>query len=110
MTRCELSERLAAAGVALRIEGDALRYRAPRGAMTPDLRAALVEHKPDVLHDFNERAAIMEYDGGLPRPEAEARAAADVLGTVAGAEGGGDTPRHRFFPATSEPVPVSATS
>lgn len=79
MTRCDLVQHLAAAGVTLRIEGDALRYRAPRCAMTADLRAALVEHKPDVLHDYHERAAIMEFDGGLGRAEAERLAAEDVV-------------------------------
>jgi hypothetical protein len=79
MTRCDLMQHLAACDVTLRIEGDALRYRAPRGTMTPDLRAALVEYKPDVLHDYHERAAIMEFDGGLDRAEAERLAAEDVL-------------------------------
>jgi hypothetical protein len=30
---------------------------------------------PKTREDFEERAAILEYDGGLTRPEAEARAA-----------------------------------
>jgi hypothetical protein len=78
MNRCELFTALDAAGVALRIEGGAIRYTAPRGAMTAELRAALVEHKPDLLHDYEERAAIREYDGNMPRAEAERLAAADV--------------------------------
>ena len=65
----------------LRSEDNALRYRALRGAMTADLHAALVEHKPDIIFDFEERAAIREYDGGLDRAEAERLSAADVLST-----------------------------
>lgn len=34
----------------------------------------------DLLDDYEERAAIMEYDGGLPRHEAEALAWKDVFG------------------------------
>ena len=79
MTRSDLMQHFAAADVTLRIEGDALRYRAPRGAMTPDLRAALVERKPDMLHDYHERAAIREFEGGLERAEAERLAAEDIL-------------------------------
>ena len=33
----------------------------------------------DVRERIHERAAIMEYDGGLSRAEAEKRAVADVL-------------------------------
>jgi hypothetical protein len=93
MTAIELLEDLKKRGVDLEPEGDSLRYRAPAGALTPALRQALAAHKAEVLAHlrgdlpaavadwpadwrevFEERAAIMEYDGGLPRPEAEARA------------------------------------
>jgi hypothetical protein len=32
--------------------------------------------------EFEERAAVMEYDGGLPRERAEALALADVVGPM----------------------------
>jgi hypothetical protein len=41
---------------------DALLFDAPKGALTPELRAALVEHKPDVIQvifEREERAALM---------------------------------------------------
>ena len=47
-----------------------LKYVAPQGAMTPDLLTALKEHKPDLLHDFHERVAIMQTDAHLPLSEA----------------------------------------
>lgn len=75
----DLLERLHAAGVELKVEGDRLHYRAPKGALTPELRAALEEWKPDLVHEYNERAGILEYDARLPRDEAEARAADMVL-------------------------------
>ena len=79
MNRCELLQSCAAAGVTLRIEDNALRYRAPKGALTPELRAALEDWKPDLVYEYNERAGILEYDARLPRDEAEARAADMVL-------------------------------
>lgn len=63
------------AGVTLTVDGDRLRYRAPAGAITPDLRADLQELKPTLLYEYHERAGILEYDARLPRAEAEARAA-----------------------------------
>jgi hypothetical protein len=81
MSHHHLLTTLAAARVTLRVEGGAIRYRAPRGALTPALRLAVIEAKPDILFEYEERAAIREHDGGLPRSVAERRAAADVLGT-----------------------------
>lgn len=51
-----------------------LRYRGPKSAFTPFIRATLNEYMPEIIDVFNERAAIMEYDGGLARSEAERRA------------------------------------
>ena len=49
--------------------------------MTPELLDAMRQHK-DVLHglveDFEERAAIAEYSGGVPRAEAERLAWAGI--------------------------------
>jgi hypothetical protein len=35
--------------------------------------------EPDLREDFEERAAIMEYDGGLPRDHAECLALLNIL-------------------------------
>ncbi len=40
---------------------------------------AVADLPPDWHLLWDERAAIMEYDGGLPRERAEARALADIL-------------------------------
>jgi hypothetical protein len=52
-----------------------IRYKAPHGVMTDALREAMRTHK-EALHDliecFEERAALMECDGGLPREDAAA--------------------------------------
>lgn len=42
----------------------------------PAFLAVLPEDlRSDALEDYEERAAILEYEAGLPRPEAEAKAA-----------------------------------
>jgi hypothetical protein len=71
----------AAAGVALCAEDGRLHWRAG-DLPAPDLLARLRQHKADLLElltEVDERAAIPEFDGGVPREEAEARATAEVL-------------------------------
>lgn len=75
-------------GIALIPDAARLKFRAPIGALDDQLRAELVAHKADILvrlgiaadpdaeHCFQERAAIMEYEGGLTRDQAEAAALA----------------------------------
>jgi hypothetical protein len=77
-----LFNRLAAAGVKLRFDGARLAYRARPGALTPELSAAMTAARDGLVEAYEERAAIMEHDGGLARDEAEASAAADVLGAA----------------------------
>ena len=71
----ELLERLHAAGVVLTVDGDRLKYKAPAGAVTPELRAAMIELKPDLVYEYHERAGILTYDARLPKDKAEDRAA-----------------------------------
>lgn len=49
MNSAELLARLSQCGVELVVDGDKLRYRAPKDALTPELRDALIEHKSDLL-------------------------------------------------------------
>ena len=70
-------------GVQLRIDGERLRWFAPVGVVTEIDLTALREHKAEVLATlaapdpdaFEERAAIIEHDGGMPRQDAETLAA-----------------------------------
>ena len=58
----ELVETLGAKGVELWFEGDCLRFRAPKGALTPEQRAELSARKADILAHLRgqaERAAAM---------------------------------------------------
>jgi hypothetical protein len=60
-------------GIRLEADGERLRYF-PRSALTPDLLDQLKAHKADLLaliERFEERAAILEFDAGLIRREAE---------------------------------------
>ena len=75
-------------GVTLSMNGDRLCYRGPRGVIDDDgLVEILRRHKPQLMAELqqeqfweefweyvDERAAIMEFDGGLPRHKAEAKA------------------------------------
>jgi amino acid adenylation domain-containing protein len=49
MTTIELLSELHSLGVTLWIEDDQLRYKAPKGALTSDLRARLIERKADIF-------------------------------------------------------------
>ncbi len=49
MSATELLNELSARGVTLRPAPDGIRYQAPRGALTPELRERLVASKPAVL-------------------------------------------------------------
>jgi hypothetical protein len=78
-----------ATGIRVRVDGDDLELEAP-APPPPAVLDLLAVHKADILRllragnggwsaedwqvFFDERAAIAEFDGGLSRPEAEARA------------------------------------
>ena len=48
--------------------------------MQPDWIVEMLDRlEPDLREDFEERAAIMEYDGGLPRDHAECLSLLNVL-------------------------------
>lgn len=65
-------------GISLsRIAGGKINIHDPRKLLTVDLREDLITYKAEVwewLERFEERAAIMEFDGGLTRAQAEERA------------------------------------
>jgi hypothetical protein len=87
MTPLALLTRLCEAGVTLTLAGAAdLRYRAPLGVVKDDLLQAIRTHKAalhDLVEAFEERAALAEYCGGVPRVEAERLAWQCVLGEEA---------------------------
>lgn len=91
---------LAEAGVVVWLDGDRLRFRAPPGALTDGLRAEVVRCRPGLValvaaggalppqrerwpegwraaweeRAGEERAGVMEFEGGLPREAAEREA------------------------------------
>jgi D-serine deaminase-like pyridoxal phosphate-dependent protein len=74
----------AAAGLALRAEDGRLHWRADAPPAS-DLLARLRRHKAallDLLTEVDERAGILEFDGGVPREHADAQAMAEVLARV----------------------------
>ena len=102
MSAQALIQDLAERDIHLAVSGSGLRYRAPRGVMTPELRATLKAHKQEIMAAlvgateaaagaseaakpadwgaedwqalYDERAGLAEHDGGLSRPEAEVQA------------------------------------
>ncbi len=77
MTATALLDELRTKGVHLTVEGEHVAVDAPKGVLTDDVRQAIRQHKQELLalvEAVEERAAIAEYCGGLPRAEAEALA------------------------------------
>jgi hypothetical protein len=83
-------------GVVLSPRNGKLKVDAPVGALTDDDRTLLSQHRTELLdlliddtapadlppewhQRWDERAAMMEYDGGLHRERAEALALKDIL-------------------------------
>ena len=106
MSTPDVIDHLVDRGIEITVDGDKLRWRAPAGTMTDVDIALLRENKqaivaahrpthptPDEFDGwldeqieiarrrdaFTERAAIMEFDAGLLRVEAERQAAAETL-------------------------------
>jgi len=86
MDAARLLADLRAQGFELVPDGNALIVR-PASRLTGELKDALRRAKPDLLvclwaetlrEHYEERAAILEYDGGLPRAEAETSARAST--------------------------------
>ena len=79
-----LVQTLQAQGVCFRLEGQQVRVNAPAHLVTPELRDTLARCKPFILEqlqltaqpisgeDWQERAAIIEHEAGIPREWAEA--------------------------------------
>ena len=57
----------ARAGVSLSLDGDRLRYRAPSGALSPDLRAGLTQHREELRHLLALTPDSPEYGEALVR-------------------------------------------
>lgn len=83
MNAVHLIEQVRYAGGIIRVEGGKLKLIAPR-PLAPDLVETLRAHKAELLatltgeglrEAFEERAAILEHDAGLSRPQAELEAA-----------------------------------
>jgi TubC N-terminal docking domain len=62
-----------------------LRYKAPKGVLTPAVLDGMRQHKAELhalVEEWSERAAMAEYCGGLSREEAERVGWIAVLGTA----------------------------
>ena len=75
MTLTELHALLGRLGVELTARGDRLHYKAPAGALTPEVKAALATHKPALLARLADPPwsprrppAVVEEIGAWPIP------------------------------------------
>jgi hypothetical protein len=83
-TARKIIDDLAAIGATVRPDGDQLLLKAGASAVPADLVSRIKASKAELLQElveseqaFEERAAIVEFDGGAPRPWAEALARLD---------------------------------
>lgn len=68
----QLLQECGAHGIRLTLAGDAgLTIDAPKDALTTNMLARLKAYKSELLEALTERAAIMEFDAGLKRHDAE---------------------------------------
>lgn len=68
MTADEVLRESARLGILLSVTGDGkLHVDAPIGAVSPELKAELQTHRDALVYRYEERAAIMEFDGGHTR-------------------------------------------
>ena len=83
MTALALLQQLHALGIVLTPYPDGtLRYKAPKGTLTPALVDGMRQHKAALhalVEEWSERAAIAQYCGGLSQSAAEALAWRCVL-------------------------------
>ena len=71
MDATEVLDRLAACGVMLIADGERLRFR-PRDAVTPDLRAALVAHKAELVRLLDAEEREVRWRAEAMRPQIHA--------------------------------------
>jgi hypothetical protein len=70
--------------------GSRLQMHAPAGAVTEHMREFIREHAAELaqfIYELEERAAILEFDHGHTRAEAERLARVSVLGGTAAPDG-----------------------
>lgn len=73
MTTAEFLSRVRDMGINLWVDGDDLRYSAPKGTLTPELRAEMVERKAEILALLRETRAAAppsQTDEAKPEPGA----------------------------------------
>lgn len=82
MTAVELLAELKKLGVLLTCDGEALRIKAPAGVLTPDLKAALAEHKAALLAQLAAGAGPTPAAQTPPTPAASSQSSENKIGTL----------------------------
>ena len=68
MTAVAILEEAKQLGIVLEAQGNHLRFRAPKGTLTPELREALARHKGEILAVLQSRQPATGY-GLCPGPQ-----------------------------------------
>lgn len=68
MTPLQLFAELHRRGVVLRVSGDKIRFDAPAGALTPELRSELKERKGELLSLMRPADDNQQWSGWVQRP------------------------------------------
>ena len=68
MTTCDLLNACGVIGIHLEVRGEQLHVGAPAGVVTPELRDALMRHKPDLLALLAPVTEFIILRGGLAVP------------------------------------------
>jgi len=78
VTTTELLTTIKHLGITLQVDGDRLKFGAPAGALTPELKDEMVKHKPALLAVLAPVAEYITLAGGLPLPVPALRLAWDL--------------------------------
>ena len=100
--------------IRLWVDGDLLKFDAPKEVVTPTFRNALKQHKHELIdaladrHEAREeRAAILEYDHGYTREQADKEAAKRINFVTCGSclHWEGNSPCGAGMVTSGDPVP-----
>jgi len=68
VTLDELRIELATKNVVIYLDGDRPRYRAPQGALSPEMRSAIGEHRAAIVEHLREKCVVCDRQNWVDEP------------------------------------------